>query len=139
MDAFSDPLAVECGAACGNACEQPTGNVQPLLHEIRHAVDAWLQQGERNIIDLRSLPMSAAEEEQLLEALGTGEVRARVQALGPTDVIETRYPGVWVVVHYNADDEVLGRFIEVCDIPALLLAQREDVESGLQQLDAQLA
>ena len=119
--------------------ENLTHNVKPLLHEIRHALTALLQDGEQAVIDLRSLPLAPGEEQHLLDELGQGEVYARFNALGPTEIVESRYPGVWVVVHYNSSDEVIGKFIEVCDIPGLLRSQQEDVRQGLEQLQTQLA
>jgi hydrogenase-1 operon protein HyaF len=119
--------------------EELTRNVKPLLHEIRHALDALLDSGARSVIDLRSMPLAPGEEQQLLEELGRGEVNARLHALGPSEIIETRYPGVWLVVHYNNADEVIGKFIEVCDVPELLRSQQEDIREGLERLQAQLA
>ena len=127
-----DVLKVETG-------EELTRNVKPLLHEIRHALAALLDNGERSTIDLRSMPLAPGEEQKLLEELGRGEVAAHFNALGPTEIFETRYPGVWVVVHHNNDDEVIGKFIEVCEIPDLLLSQQDDIRQGLEQLQAQLA
>ncbi len=116
-----------------------THNVQPLLHEIRHALVKLLDDGSYTAIDLRSLPLAPVEEEQLLDKLGQGEVYARLHALGPTEIVETRFPGVWVVVHFNNDNEVIGRFIEICDTPALLRSQQDDIRQGLEQLQSQLA
>jgi len=128
----SDGLKIEVAASL-------THNVQPLLHEIRHALTQLLDGGETRVIDLRSMPLAPGEEERLLDELGHGEVYARLHALGPSEIIETRFPGVWVVVHFNNDDEVIGRFIEVCDIPGLLRSQQEDIRQGLEQLQSQLA
>ena len=119
--------------------ENLTYNVQPLLHEIRHALATLLDAGEDTVIDLRSLPLAPGEEQKLLDKLGQGEIYARLHALGPTEIIETRYPGVWVVVHFNNDNEVIGKFIEVCAIPELLCSQQEDIRQGLEQLQTQLA
>ena len=116
-----------------------THNVQPLLHEIRHALVKLLDDGGHTVIDLRSLPLAPGEEEQLLDQLGQGEVYARLHALGPTEIVETRYPGVWVVVHFNSDNELIGKFIEICDTPELLRSQQEDIRQGLEQLQTQLA
>ena len=33
-----------------------TGNVTPLLHEIRHALAALLESDEQTVIDLRAMP-----------------------------------------------------------------------------------
>ena len=116
-----------------------THNVQPLLHEIRHALVKLLDDGGHTVIDLRSLPLAPGEEEQLLDQLGQGEVYARLHSLGPTEIVETRYPGVWVVVHFNSDNELIGKFIEICDTPELLRSQQEDIRQGLEQLQSQLA
>ena len=128
----TNPLRVEAAASL-------THNVQPLLHEIRHALVKLLDDGGHTVIDIRSLPLAPGEEEQLLDELGQGEVYARLHALGPTEIVETRYPGVWVVVHFNNDNEVIGKTIEICDIPELLRSQQEDIRLGLGQLQSQLA
>ena len=119
--------------------ESLTYNVQPLLHEIRHALVKLLDDGGRTVIDLRSIPLAPGEEQKLLDKLGEGEVQAQLSALGSTNFVETRYPGVWVVEHFNSNDEVIGKFIEVCDIPELLRSQQDDIREGLEQLQTQLA
>ena len=116
-----------------------TYNVEPLLHEIRHALARLLDEQQPTVIDLRSLPLAPGEEERLLDTLGHGEVHASLNALGPTDIVETGYPGVWVVLHYNTDREVIGKFIEVCEIPELLRSQQDDIREGLEQLQSRLA
>lgn len=115
-----------------------THNVQPLLHEIRHALAQLLETGTASTIDLRSIPLAPGEEERLLAELGEGEIHAQLSALGPSEIIETRFPGVWLVTHRNAGEEIIGRFIEVCEMPRILMAQPEDVRDGLARLVAQL-
>jgi hydrogenase-1 operon protein HyaF len=116
-----------------------TYNVKPLLHEIRHALAKLLNDQEPTVIDLRSLPLAPGEEEKLLNKLGHGEVHASLNALGPTEIVETGYPGVWVVLHYNTNREVIGKFIEICEIPELLRSQQGDIREGLEQLQTELA
>ena len=127
----SGELKVEVGDAL-------THNVEPLLHEIRHALQRMLDTGEHTAIDLRSLPLAPGEEERLFGVLGNGEVQIRMSALGPSEIIETRFPGVWVVKHFNSDDEVVGKYIEICNIPGVVMAQPEDVRHGLDQLQTEL-
>lgn len=122
-----------CGA--DTPCNVPTGNIVPLLHEIRHALERWLHSGEEYAIDLHGLPMAPGEEGQLLETLGKGEVHADLSLTGKSVVIETRFPGVWLVTHHNVDDSITGRFIEVCEMPAILKSQREDARTGLEYLE----
>jgi len=115
-----------------------TGNVRPLLYEIRHALDRLAKGETGTTIDLRGLPLAPGEERHIEDALGVGEVRAELQALGPTVVQETAYPGVWLVTHRNADDAIVTRLIEVTRMPEILMAQREDIVDGLQRLDSEL-
>ena len=125
-----------CSATPGGIA---TGNVIPLLHEVRHALQQLLDSGQETVIDLRSIPMGPGEEEQIVEQLGRGEVQVRLSALGPSEIVETRYPGVWLVTHHNNDGDIIGKFVEVCTIPRLVTAQREDIRAGLQALSTQLA
>jgi hydrogenase-1 operon protein HyaF len=118
--------------------EAASGNITPLLHEIRHALRRVAQGGEGTTIDLGSLPLAPGEEKRIEDLLGHGEVRAELSALGPTVVQETHYPGVWFITHRNTEQEVVARFIEVTRMPELLLAQSEDMRRAVSELDSQL-
>ena len=118
--------------------EIETGNVRPLLYEIRHALERLLNGEDGTVIDMRSLPLAPGEEKRIEEALGEGEVRAELIALGPTTIVETTYPGVWLVTHRNTENEVIGRLIEVTLIPSLLKSQPEDIRNGLGRLEQEL-
>jgi hydrogenase-1 operon protein HyaF len=125
--------------SASSLCSTPTGNLIPLLHEIRHALARWLEDEHPHIIDLRTLPMSPQEETRLLEILGTGEVSASLSALGSSDIVETGYNGVWLVTHHNDEGVQVGRFIEICRIPDILKSQTEDAQAALHRLDDLLA
>jgi hydrogenase-1 operon protein HyaF len=114
--------------------EEFTGNVTPLLHEIRHALGALLENGEQTIIDLRSMPLAPGEEAHIITALGQGEVRVELNALGRSDIIETQYPGVWLITHSDTNGTMLGKYIEIALIPDILQAQQGDIQAGLEQL-----
>ena len=115
-----------------------TWNVQPILHEIRHALAALLETGETRIIDLRSIPLAPGEEQTIIDTLCCGEVHATLNALGPSEIHETRFTGVWLVTHYNEENSVIGRFIEITKIPDILQSQQEDMAIALQQLESEL-
>jgi len=83
---------------------------------------------------LRSLPLSRGDYDELGLALGTGAVSASVDAIGPSEVRETRYPGVWRVTHRNEAGEVVADLLEVCDTPAILRSPAEDAADGLIRL-----
>lgn len=118
--------------------EVQTGNLAPLLHEMRHALSLLLETGETTIIDLRGLPMAPGEQERLLNFLGKGEISAELDALGRSEIIETRFPGIWLITHYNTNKEIMGKFIEVTRMPAILETQDADVQDALSSLNDKL-
>jgi hydrogenase-1 operon protein HyaF len=115
-----------------------TWNAQPILFEVRHALEELLDSGETSIIDLRSIPLAPGEEETIINTLGRGEVHARLDALGRSEIYETRYAGIWLVSHYNDDDALVSRFIEITKLPDILKSQREDMTSALNELTREL-
>jgi hydrogenase-1 operon protein HyaF len=111
-----------------------TQNVKPLLYEIKHGLNTLIETGKSTIIDLRSIPLAPGEEDKILNTLGQGEVQAQMNALGLSDVIETRYAGVWVVTHFNDEGNIISRFIEVTTMPEILNSQTEDIMTAYSQL-----
>lgn len=118
--------------------DELTQNVKPLLHEIKHALENLIENGEQSIIDLRSIPLAPGEEDTILNTLGIGEVQARLNALGLSEVIETKYAGVWIITHYNDEDNIISRFIEVTGIPNILCSQTEDIMAAYSSLTQDL-
>ena len=110
--------------------DELTQNVKPLLHEIKHGLDALIETGKTSIIDLRSIPLAPGEEDKILNTLGQGEVLAQMNTLGLSEVIETQYAGVWVVTHYNDEGKIISRFIEVTTMPEIMRSQTEDILSA---------
>jgi hydrogenase-1 operon protein HyaF len=117
-----------------SAADLPTGNVRPLLFELAELLDAWLTKGAAASIDLRSLPLSRGDYDELGTVLGSGAVSASVEAIGVSEVHESRYPGVWRVTHRNEAGEIVADLIEVCGLPEILRAQAEDAADGLIRL-----
>lgn len=116
-----------------------TWNVQPILHEIRHALDKLLETGETRVIDLRSIPLAPGEEDRIIDTLCCGEVHAKLNALGPSEIYETRFAGVWLVTHHNEENDIIGRFIEITRIPDILKSQHEDMSIAVHQLENELS
>ena len=118
--------------------DELTQNVKPLLHEIKHALDNLIETGRTTIIDLRSIPLAPGEEDKILNTLGRGEVLAQLNALGLSEVIETQYAGVWLVTHYNDEDHIISRFIEVTTMPEILCSQTEDIMAAYSHITLEL-
>ena len=71
-------------------------------------------------------------------ALGKGEVSAHIEAIGPSEITETRYPGVWWVTHYNVEGDIVADMLEITTAPEILSSQPDDIRSGLALLHIQL-
>lgn len=133
---MSDATTIQFNIQIG---DDLTHNVKPLLHEIKHALDNLIETGKTTVIDLRSLPLAPGEEKKILNTLGQGEVQAQLNALGLSEVSETQYAGVWVVTHYNDEQHIISRFIEVTTMPEILCSQTEDVMEAYSRLTLDLA
>ncbi len=121
------------------AVELSSGNIEPLLHEIRHALELLLSAGTSTTIDIKSIPLAPGEEERILHVLGRGEVCATLSAFGTSELFETAFPGVWVVTHHDAQGAVRARFIEVTRLPEILCAPEPDIADGLARLRTSLS
>jgi len=110
------------------------GSVDALLNEIATRLARFVATGETSMIDLKSLPFSPSEYEALRTALGRGEVSARLETIGDSELYETHYAGVWWVTHYNVEGDVIADLIEIAAVPAILHSQPEDVQDGLERL-----
>ena len=115
-----------------------TWNVAPLLHEVKHALAGLIKNNETVVIDLRSIPLAPGEEEKILNALGQGEVQSQLNALGLSEIIETQYAGVWLITHYNDENDIIGRFIEITTMPDILRSQEEDIVEAFNRLSESL-
>jgi HupH hydrogenase expression protein, C-terminal conserved region len=58
--------------------------------------------------------------------------------LGKSEIRETRFSGVWWIIHYNEHDERIGHFIEITSMPQILKSQAEDMQAALSELNEQL-
>ncbi len=115
-----------------------SGNASAILHELSQMLDDLLSQQQTAMIDLRSLPLSAEDFEQLHAALGEGEVHARLDALGETRIFETAVSGIWWHIYYDSEGETLTEMLEVSRFPEILKSQPEDMRLGLQTLQSAL-
>lgn len=142
MRARNAPAGSPQGSADSPGCASGParfGSAPAVLHQIRHALAHLIATGEPSCIDLAALPFGPNDQEQLLDALGAGEVRASIDALGETRIQETRYNGVWLVDYRNGEDERIGLQIEIAPVPRLLQAPPEALAPALDSLTAALA
>jgi hydrogenase-1 operon protein HyaF len=120
------------------AVEHASGNVELLLHEIGHALERLVDTGQASVIDLRGVPLAPGEEERILQFLGSGEVRAELDAGGPSIVNESRFAGVWVVTHHDPAGEIIGRLIEITLVPDIMCSQVVEMRESRERLAREL-
>ncbi len=115
------------------------GNIRALLAEIETLLESLVSSGRAGMIDLNSLPLAPGEYEKLRQTLGQGEVSARIDAIGPSEIIETHYPGVWWVTHYNVEGDIVADMLEIATVPEIIKSQPEDLRAGLARLRTRLS
>ncbi len=120
-------------------CRQAlSGNLNPLMAEIRHALKLLHATGQETTIDLTALPFGRADERLLRERLGRGEVSINIEALGPTEIRETAFAGVWWVEYFSTEKRRLAVHIEVSAVPSLLRTPQDDLIDSLSRLEQEL-
>ena len=115
--------------------EQPSNNILPILFEVRHAIIKWLKNGDQTVIDVLRLPLADGEDQVIEAVLGKGEVEVVLKVLGKSLITETAIGVVWMVTHYDDEEKLIGKTIEITDVPSILRSQFKDAELGLQKLD----
>jgi hydrogenase-1 operon protein HyaF len=118
--------------------EQVTGMARSVLAEIAGMLRALADDGTTGSIDLRSLPLTEADRQQLEEALGQGEIRAELELAGRSSVWETRYPGAWWVRHRGAQDTISSEEIAVCRVPEILKSHPADITAAALRMEQEL-
>jgi hydrogenase-1 operon protein HyaF len=110
------------------------GNTVAILHEVASLLDTLATTGQPGAVDLRSLPLLPGDYDDLQTHLGNGEVKATIEALGPTEVRETQYAGVWWVTYYDSDRKVMADRLEITFAPEILKSHPEDIRSAARRL-----
>ena len=103
------------------------GGVAAILTELATRLECLADNGDTALIDLRSLPMRPADRDELLEALGSGEVTATLDAQGVSTLRETAFAGIWWTVHRDRDGKLTSELLEVSLVPAILAAHPDDI------------
>ncbi len=111
-----------------------TGMAYSILAEIGELLTALSEHGEAGAIDLRSLPLTDADRDQLEEILGRGEVQAELDLAGASEVWETSYNGVWWIRHKGAGDKIATEEIVVTPVPEILMTHPADIAAASRRI-----
>ncbi|MCW8888298.1 MAG: hydrogenase expression/formation protein [Gammaproteobacteria bacterium] len=107
---------------------------QAILREIERLLEHLIDNGEEGVIDIKTIPLSLHEHEQLHYVLGRGELTATLNSMGKSIVHETAIAGVWRTIHYNDDGDVIADLIEVTTLPEILKSDLTDMQNALDEL-----
>ena len=111
-----------------------SGGAHAILHEVERLLGHLISNDEEGVIDLKTIPLSHDEYQQLQYVLSRGELTATLQSLGKSIVHETAIAGVWRVIHYNEEGEVIADLVEVTTLPEILKSDRADMQNALAEL-----
>jgi HupH hydrogenase expression protein, C-terminal conserved region len=122
-------------SACGapEPMEKDSGFADALIAETLARLTRFAENGETASIDLGGLPMTNRDREALDNFLGRGEVSATIEVIGPTEVWETQFSGVWRVRHFG-ESAVATDLIEITTCPRILSADRRDAKSATRRM-----
>jgi hydrogenase-1 operon protein HyaF len=115
-----------------------TGMAWSILAEIGELLTALSEHSEAGAIDLRSLPLTDADRDQLEEILGRGEVQAELDLAGASEIWETSYSGVWWIRHKGAGDKIATEEIAVTTVPEILMTHPADIAAASRRIQQDL-
>lgn len=111
-----------------------TGIPKSLMYEVAEHLERFVETGETHKIDLKSLPATPTDLEDIDAVLGVGEVRADLAVIGRSAAWETAFAGVWRVRHFASNDAVAADEIVIAAAPDILLSHVEDARAALGRL-----
>lgn len=131
-----DPLALPASSG-----PRPPGvlNAPAVLSELAEQLRSWRPGEAAQVINLSLLPLSPEDLSWLGELLGRGATTILSRGYGNCRVSATALPRVWQVVYYNSQDQVILSLLEVCDMPDVVRASREDIADSRERLAEALA
>lgn len=109
-------------------------NVRSILVEIQQGLKNFNKHKDNYSIDLGAIPLAPEEREYLFEQLGHGEVDISLSALGTSDIYETHFSAVWVIKHRDEQGQFNGIFIEIGDVPDIILSHEDDRFTAAMEL-----
>ena len=109
-------------------------NVMSVLAEISERAAAWRPGTENHVLNFTLFPMTPADSAFLAQVLGEVGVQISSGGYGAARVMMTGVRNVWAVQYLNGLGAVILDTTEIGDLPAAVLASREDFEDSAARL-----
>jgi hydrogenase-1 operon protein HyaF len=129
------PVRIESPARTGGL----GGGVAAVLSELMGLLETLVAGGPSATIDLRSLPMSPQDRNELQFALGEGEVKATLDADGLSTLRETGVCGIWWIEHRDRHGELIAELLEVARVPYILESAPDELARGAGELRTRIS
>lgn len=130
------PSALRKASALGNAApEQPEdiaglASAPALLTELGEQ----LKTGNDHVINLTLLPYTPEDGRYLEQALGKGAAAILSRGYGNCRISATGVARLWWVQFFNSQDALILNTLEICDVPEVARAAREDLADSRERL-----
>lgn len=108
--------------------------VHSILLEIATLLESYLRTGERRELDLQSLPLTAQDQQVLQRELGVGEVTIRLNVMGESEIVETKFAGVWRVTHRDQEGRVTAEIVEIAAVPSIIEADSTEMQHAIDTI-----
>jgi hydrogenase-1 operon protein HyaF len=108
--------------------------VSAILAELATLLEQLAERQIPAAIDLRSLPMSPKDRDELQQLLGEGEIQATIHADGLSTLRETSFAGIWWVMHRDTQGELIAELLEVTYVPQILASASDEVAAAARAL-----
>lgn len=144
LEACTIPAAVRRSASASDApppaVTPATGvmNAPALVAEVLDVARTRAAGSEAHVVNLTLLPVTPADLDHLVAALGAGTTAILSRGYGNCRISSTAIPDVWWVQYYNSTDQLILNTIEVVEVPDVALAAAEDLEDSLDRMDEYL-
>lgn len=109
-------------------------NAPSILIELAEHRQHWREGRPPEVVNLTLLPVTPQDIAWLDHQLGTGRVVILSRGYGNCRITNARALNTWRVVYYNSQDTVILNSVEVCAIPEVACAAREDLEDSAERL-----
>jgi hydrogenase-1 operon protein HyaF len=119
-------------AGCGHGLR--TGMADAVLREIAALLVRFAETGEPGAIDIKSLPLTPADQAELDERLGKGEATVKLSTSGGSDIWETSYAGVWRVRDFDSAGRIVAEKIEITRVPEIVMAHEADIRAAATRM-----
>lgn len=109
-------------------------NAPALLAEVLQVAAEYRAGQTAHIVNLTLLPVSPADLDHLVQALGAGTTAILSRGYGNCRISSTAVANVWWVQYFNSMEQLILNTIEVVDIPEVALAAPEDLASTAERM-----